>query len=74
MTNIRKRVEGWRRFPTPDCPLCHGSGVIEFIASSACGDVLFDGNPMRGNCRCVLAPGRRPTNESLQQTRERLSQ
>ena len=58
MRQLRKS-QYWRRWPTPDCPMCEGSGTIQIKLWSACGQPEFGGQPLTGSCACVLSPGLR---------------
>jgi hypothetical protein len=42
----------WRRKPLPDCPLCHGKGLVPARYFSPCGSIEY--RPGIGPCICTL--------------------
>src|SRR6516165_10850830 len=67
----RKLPLGWRRQPSPDCPICQGEGQITINVYGPCG-AKENTAPLRGSCPCVQIGGRRPDRHTLERMREEM--
>ena len=65
----QRKSQYWRRWPTPDCPMCEGTGTIQIKAWSPCGQPEVGGQVLSGACVCVQSPGPRPSIERLEKVK-----
>lgn len=68
-----KRRRDWRRLPTPDCPLCSGTGRLPPFNLYNCAGQIENTEPLSGDCYCVQSAGRRPSLLELEQLRDAMS-
>jgi hypothetical protein len=68
----RKLPSDWRRRPSPNCPICQGTGQITINVYGPCG-CKENITPLRGACPCVQSAGRRPDHRTLEEMRDEMT-